>query len=413
MTLKIIIVVAARPNFMKVAPILRAIQEHNAKSRKPLLAPYLVHTGQHYDELMSDRFFSDLRLPRPDAHLGVGSHTQANQTAETLIRFEQVLKQEKPDIVVVVGDVNSTLACAVATSKLVIAAGEKRPLLAHIESGLRSFDREMPEEINRIVTDQLADLLFITEKSGLLNLKREGISTKKTFFVGNTMIDSLFSFQERARASAILEKLGLKRKAPRRGNEIGGDDYALLTLHRPANVDDAKALGGILRGLDDLGRKMPIVFPVHPRTRNRLEAFSGEFSFLNQGAPQKKKGIRLVDPLGYLDFVCLMENARVVLTDSGGIQEETTCLGVPCVTIRNNTERPVTVKRGTNLLAGTSSAGIRRAIARQLSRNMRPCLPEKWDGKAAERIVKILAKSVRPKSRVDDPLATPDPVAVG
>jgi len=408
---KILIVVGARPNFMKVAPILRAIAKHNNKGQKPFLEHLLVHTGQHYDELMSDRFFTDLGLPDPDFHLGVGSNTQSNQTAETLERFGDVLKREMPDVVVVVGDVNSTLACALATAKLSVNSGERRPVLAHVEAGLRSFDRGMPEEINRIVTDQLSDLLFVTEKSGIVNLRREGIPAKNTFFVGNTMIDSLFAFEAYADKSTILEKLELHGKASERNGELRSGPYALLTLHRPSNVDDPNVLRGVLQGLSDLSRKMPIIFPVHPRTRKRMEEFGDEFTFSKEGS-RERQGIRLIEPLGYLDFVCVMKNARLILTDSGGIQEETTCLGVPCVTIRNNTERPVTIKYGTNVLAGTSAAGIRQSVARQLSRKMKPCMPEKWDGRAAERIVKILAKSVRPSCRAGKELATRE-VTVG
>jgi UDP-N-acetylglucosamine 2-epimerase (non-hydrolysing) len=408
-SIKIIIVVGARPNFMKVAPILRAIVEHNAKGRKPFFERLLVHTGQHYDELMSDRFFRDLGLPDPDVHLGVGSAQRGNQTAETLERFTGVLEQEMPDVVVVVGDVNSTLACALATAKVPVHAGVRRPVLAHVEAGLRSFDREMPEEINRIVTDQLADLLFVTETSGLENLRKEGVPRVNTFFVGNTMIDSLLAFEPHADNSMILEKLELDRKASSASEQ--SRPFALLTLHRPSNVDDPKTLRRILQGLSELSRKMEIIFPVHPRTRKRLEAFGDEFQFLHDEA-KDKKGIRLIEPLGYLDFLCVMKNAHLILTDSGGVQEESTCLGVPCVTIRNNTERPVTVKHGTNVIAGTSVPGIRRSIARQLSRKVQACVPEKWDGKAAERIVKILAKTVRPVGRVMDGPMPQEPVAV-
>jgi UDP-N-acetylglucosamine 2-epimerase (non-hydrolysing) len=389
MAIKIATVVGARPNFMKAAPIIRAFREHNQRGNEPEIQYLLVHTGQHYDTLMSDAFFADLDLPKPDVYLGVGSSSQATQTAEILEKFESVLKQEHPDAVIVVGDVNSTMACALATAKSLRTPGNYRPLLAHVEAGLRSFDREMPEEINRVVTDHLADLLFVTEKSALVNLRREGIPGKRVFFVGNTMIDSLVAFKERADASRILEKLELCKGAGRNGKR-NVPSYALLTLHRPSNVDEPGALQNILRGLSDLSREMRIIFPVHPRTRMRIEQFRAEHSFEGYSGEM----IRFIDPLGYLDFLCLMKNARLVLTDSGGIQEETTCLGVPCVTIRDNTERPVTVKHGTNVIAGTSPSGIEQAIAHQLSRRIRPCVPDKWDGKAAQRIVAVLAGAV-------------------
>jgi UDP-N-acetylglucosamine 2-epimerase (non-hydrolysing) len=390
--MKIISVVGARPNFMKVAPIIRAIEEHNRTEPDARIQHLLVHTGQHYDAFMSDQFFADLGLPKPDVHLGVGSSSQASQTAEILEKFERVLIEENPDAVVVVGDVNSTVACALATAKFPVPPGGHRPLIAHVESGLRSFDRAMPEEINRVVTDHLADLLFVTEKSGVTNLRREGIPAERVFFVGNTMIDSLIAFKERADASPILEKLGLRTCGDSAG--IGNSrSYALLTLHRPSNVDDPATFESILLGISELSQKMEIVFPVHPRTRNRIEEFGADRHF--QPGNSSGKMIRCIDPLGYLDFLCLMKNARLVLTDSGGIQEETTCLGVPCVTIRNNTERPVTMKLGTNVIAGTSPSGIRHAIARQLSRKTKACIPEKWDGRAAERIVRVIANSVR------------------
>ena len=406
MQIKIVTVVGARPNFMKAAPVLQAIRQRNEKkgARALKIQHLLVHTGQHYDALMSDRFFSDLNLPRPDVYLGVGSGSQGSQTAEILRKFEDVVTQEWPDVVVVVGDVNSTVACALATAKLPVSANRRRPLIAHIEAGLRSFDRMMPEEINRIVTDHLSDLLFVTEKSGLVNLRREGISDKKIFFVGNTMIDSLLAFQERADESSILDSFGLRAETSRNGSRGAVQPYALLTLHRPSNVDEKAAFLKILRGLENLSSQLPIVFPVHPRTRKRIEEFglqqyfeiseaAGLAPITAPVAPTGAQGIRLADPLGYIDFLCVMKHARLVLTDSGGIQEETTCLGVPCVTIRENTERPVTVKRGTNVVAGTSIQGIRKAIRQQIGRKIRPRVPEKWDGKTAQRIVEILARA--------------------
>ena len=390
MKIKIITVVGARPNFMKVAPILRAIREHNARGLRPAIDHVLLHTGQHYDPIMSDRFFEDLELPQPDIHLGVGAGGNSNQTAEILQLFEGVLLREWPDLVMVVGDVNSTIACALATAKVAVGQGKIRPLIAHVESGLRSFDREMPEEINRIVTDHLADLLFVTEKSGLVNLRREGIPAAKVFFTGNTMIDSLYAFKDRADQSTILDQLSLGNGAVAK-TKTGITPFALLTLHRPSNVDGQSAFRNILEGISDLSRKMPVIFPVHPRTRKRIEEFGLDHFFATN---TRAGGIRLIEPLGYLDFLCLMKNAALVLTDSGGVQEETTCLEVPCVTIRENTERPATVKNGTNLIAGTSVSGIRKTIARQLRRSRKGRAPEKWDGRAAARIIQVLAKRI-------------------
>jgi UDP-N-acetylglucosamine 2-epimerase (non-hydrolysing) len=397
--MKILMVVGARPNFMKAAPIIRAIRKHNDRGKGPEIHQLLVHTGQHYDAIMSDRFFADLGLPEPDMHLAVGSGSHGEQTAEILKKFESVLSQESPDIVIVVGDVNSTLACALAAAKLAAAPHKTRPLIAHVEAGLRSFDREMPEEINRVLTDHLADLLFVTEKAGLSNLRREGISPEKLFFVGNTMIDSLLTFKEQAQKSAVLDDLGLRTGQSRNGNRGSAKTYALLTLHRPSNVDDRASFREVLEGLSNLTCQTEIIFPVHPRTRRRIEEFGFE-RYFRSAANEPRKGIRLIDPLGYLDFVCVMKNARLVLTDSGGIQEESTCLGVPCVTIRENTERPVTVKHGTNVVAGTSAAGIRKAIARQMARKVKPCVPEKWDGRAAERIVRVLANAGRKQGTI-------------
>ena len=357
--LHIVHVVGARPNFMKIAPILAAC------AARPSLRSTLVHTGQHYDEAMSQLFFDQLRIPRPDVNLDVGSASHAQQTAAVLQRFEPVLLAHRPDLVLVVGDVNSTLACSVAAVKLGIP-------VAHVEAGLRSFDRSMPEEINRLVTDAIAELLFVTEQSAVLNLEREGVDATRIHFVGNVMIDTLLAHRQAAASSDAVERLGVP---------VGG--YAVLTLHRPANVDAPAVLRGILEPLADLARTMPVVFPVHPRTRAALSAHT---SLLGAG-----QGIRLVDPLGYLDFVRLMGDARLVLTDSGGIQEETTILGVACVTIRENTERPVTITHGTNRLAGTTPEGIRDAIAGVLAA---PAVvlppPPLWDGQAATRIAGVL-----------------------
>jgi UDP-N-acetylglucosamine 2-epimerase (non-hydrolysing) len=397
---KVLIVVGARPNFMKVAPIIRAIAKHNLAEKSPCIEYILVHTGQHYDKVMSDSFFSDLGLPAPDVHLGVGSGSHAVQTAEVMKKFEEVLLGKKPDMVIVVGDVNSTLGCALVTSKISFDSAGSRPLVAHVEAGLRSFDRSMPEEINRIVTDHVSDILFVTEESGLRNLCNEGVSRDKIHFVGNTMIDSLLAFTEKAEKSTILENLGFRSKTSGKdsGNEI--KPYALLTLHRPSNVDDQNAFRNILDGVEDLAKNRPIVFPVHPRTRQRMKEFGldlhcmGSNTTIRSGADEGEEAggkIVLIDPLGYLDFVCLMKHSTIVVTDSGGIQEETACLGIPCVTVRDNTERPVTVEKGSNVIAGTKRDRIRQAIRQQIERRAGSGVPENWDGHAAERIVDILS----------------------
>jgi UDP-N-acetylglucosamine 2-epimerase (non-hydrolysing) len=413
--MKILSVVGARPNFMKVAPIIGAIKEHN-KGAAPsnVIHHVLVHTGQHYDQLMSDAFFTDLNLPKPDVHLGVGSGSHAAQTAEIMRKFEDVLLQERPDVLLVVGDVNSTLACALVTAKISFDASGTRPMIAHVESGLRSFDRSMPEEINRILTDHLSDLLFVTEESGLHNLAQEGVPAEKIHFVGNTMIDSLLAYKDKADSSAILDELGLRHRVSDDGVSTYGvsnngvsnnghgqaiTPYVLLTLHRPGNVDGRDAFLNILEGLQDLAAEYPIVFPAHPRTRKRIEDFAlAQYFALNEaptgtGSASGCGAIRVIEPLGYLDFLCMMKNATLVVTDSGGIQEETTCLGVPCVTVRENTERPVTVETGTNLLAGVKKQGIREAIWRQLRSRRESTAPEKWDGKTAARILDKLSQA--------------------
>jgi UDP-N-acetylglucosamine 2-epimerase (non-hydrolysing) len=397
--MKILSVVGARPNFMKVAPIIAAVESHNRKlaisasDHAERLQHILVHTGQHYGDLMSDSFFSDLGLPKPDLHMGVGSGTHAVQSAEIMKRFEEILLSERPDVVIVVGDVNSTLACAVVTSKISFDMNGTRPLIAHVESGLRSFDRTMPEEINRIVTDHVADLLFVTEESGTRNLKNEGISADKIHFVGNTMIDCLIRFRDKADSSNKLDELGFRLPASTTAHPSVAP-YALLTMHRPANVDNPKAFHEILMGLEELAADLPIVFPVHPRTRKRIEEFDLNLNVTGSGSDVR--GLMLIDPLGYLDFLCLMKNASIVVTDSGGIQEETTCLGVPCVTVRDNTERPVTVEMGTNVIAGTAQVGIRAAIRSQRKRSCSSIVPQLWDGRAAERIVDALNRVRRP-----------------
>jgi UDP-N-acetylglucosamine 2-epimerase (non-hydrolysing) len=380
--MKLLTVVGARPNFMKAAPILKAIRQFNAGREEwadPITA-ILVHTGQHYDAQMSDAFFADLQMPHPNVFLGAGSGSHAAQTAEIMKRFEPVLIEQAPDSLLVVGDVNSTLACALVAAKLPV---ETRPLIAHIEAGLRSFDRSMPEEINRILTDQISDLLFVTEDSGLKNLFTEGIPDERIHFVGNTMIDSLREYESQADLSSVLETFGLEPT-----------NYVLLTLHRAANVDNRDSFVEILEGLQDLARSIRIVFPAHPRTQKQI----GEHClkrFFNQHS--EKLGIDMVPPQGYLEFLCLMKHARLVVTDSGGIQEETTALGVPCVTVRGNTERPVTVEVGTNVLAGTKRGSIRHAIQQQLVFRGARQVPEKWDGHAGARIVQILADRLMPQ----------------
>ena len=425
---KIITVVGARPNFMKAAPILASIQQHNQRAARGgsdgsavAIESVLVHTGQHYDEAMSDRFFADLHIPKPDIHLGVGSGSHAGQTAEIMKKFEEVLLREKPALLIVVGDVNSTVACALVAAKISYDSAGTRPLIAHVESGLRSFDRGMPEEINRIMTDHLADLLFVTEESGLKNLRLEGIAEEKIHFVGNTMIDSLLAFRDQAGMSPILDKLGLRHGNGKSGPRNGTARYALLTLHRPSNVDQREGFLEILEGLDDLTATCPVIFPVHPRTKKRISEFGldGFFSGVGESggadeasAENGKGGIQLVDPLGYLDFLCLMDHAAVVVTDSGGIQEETTSLGVPCVTVRENTERPVTVHMGTNILAGTSAGGIREATRRQLQSKKDGKVPEAWDGKSADRILNVLCREIEKREEAVGGLPQERPASV-
>jgi len=406
-------VVGARPNFMKAGPILAAIAAHNScPGAGEKLESVLVHTGQHYDARMSDAFFADLNLPQPDVFLNAGSGSHAVQTAEIMKRFEEVLLKEAPDAVMVVGDVNSTIACALVTSKIALPKGKPRPLVAHVESGLRSFDRGMPEEVNRVVTDHLSDLLFVTEESGLRNLEQEGIPRERVFLVGNTMIDSLLASKDKADTSTVLDRLHL-----RNGNNgaLQAKPYALLTLHRPANVDDPAIFKEILEGLGELAATHPIVFPAHPRTQKQIQQYGLESHF-QSGAPgsngqaSPRNGILLVDPQGYLDFLCLMKHARLVVTDSGGIQEETTCLGVPCVTVRENTERPVTITTGTNVLAGVRKEGILLAIRQQLRQNSNNPSPYLWDGQAAGRIVEILLRQLT-LQRAEEVVTRPMPVA--
>jgi len=361
--LRVTNVVGARPNFVKIAPIIAAMRESSGFEAR------LVHTGQHYDREMAQVFFEELGIPAPDVNLGVGSCSPAWQTAEVMMRFEKELTANRPDVVVVVGDVNSTLACALTAAKLHIS-------VAHVEAGLRSFDRAMPEEINRLLTDHVADYLFVSERSGLENLRAEGISDDKVFYVGNVMIDTLLRCRERAARSDVRQRLGLD-----------GREYAVLTLHRPSNVDDAEAFGRILDALEEIQREVPIIFPVHPRTRQRI----GEWKLDARLAAAD--GLRLIGPLGYVDFLRLMRDARLTLTDSGGIQEETCLHGVPCIVLRENTERPVTLKSGYHTLAGSDTQRILDPARAYLSAPApQPFEIELWDGKTGERIVEVLAE---------------------
>jgi UDP-N-acetylglucosamine 2-epimerase (non-hydrolysing) len=359
MSAEVLLVAGARPNFVKIAPLSAALR------RDGRLRGTVVHTGQHYDREMSQVFFEQLGVPEPGIRLHVGSGTHARQTAEIMLRIEPVLLERRPAAVVVVGDVNSTVAASLVSVKLGIP-------VAHVEAGLRSFDRSMPEEINRIVTDSVSEWLFVSERSGLENLAREGADPRRIHFAGNVMIDTLEACRARAEALRVPERMGL------------GGEYAVLTLHRPSNVDDPDTLGARLQPILGLAERMPVVFPVHPRTRHVLAGI---------GAGERP-GLRLVEPMGYLEFLGLMGGARIVLTDSGGVQEETTVLGIPCVTLRENTERPVTVAHGTNRLAGVEPEGVRQAIAQALDSSRAPRMPELWDGKAAERIVAALARDL-------------------
>lgn len=364
----VISLVGARPNFVKIAPIVAAMSQH------PLhFAHRLVHSGQHYDYLMSEVFFEHLGIPTPDVNLGVGSGTHAEQTGGVLIEFEKVLQREKADLVIVVGDVNSTLAGALAAAKLHIP-------VAHVEAGLRSFDARMPEELNRVLTDRISDYLFAPSEDACDNLRREGIAGDKVFLVGNVMADTLLCSASRAEESSILSRLSVRKR-----------DYALLTLHRAENVDSEKTLGAIIAAVVDVSRRIDVVFPAHPRTQERLKRL-GLFDSLHEASHR----ILVMDPLGYLDFIKLEMHARFVITDSGGVQEETTVFGVPCLTVRNNTERPVTVTEGTNTLVGNDGRRITEEAFRIVEcGGKKGRCPDLWDGMAAQRICSVLLQQAR------------------
>jgi len=367
--MRMILLVGARPNFVKIAPIMRAIDRHNSTSSSKSIEPILVHTGQHYDYEMSKIFFEDLELPEPDMYLGVGSGTHAKQTARVMMRLEKVLMKEKPDLVMVVGDVNSTLAGALAAVKLHIS-------LAHTEAGVRSYDWERPEEINRLLTDAISEYLFTPSPDADENLRKEGIPDKRIFLVGNVMIDSVLYNRQKAEQSQILHQLRLRQ---------GG--YALLTLHRPSNVDKKESLLKIVIALKEISQRIPVIFPAHPRTRKNIVKFRLQNFF-------EDEHIYFIEPLGYLHFLKLMMNARLVMTDSGGIESETTVLGIPCLTLKDTTVWKETVSRGTNTLVGSAGEKIIAEAFKILDgKGKKGIVPELWDGKTAERIVDILARS--------------------
>lgn len=352
--MKISCIAGARPNFMKIKPVIDSLEAAGHQTE-------LIHTGQHYDAAMSDVFFDDLGLRSPDVHLNVGSGTHAEQTAKVMVAFEHHIADDRPDWVVVVGDVNSTLACALVAAK----AGCK---VAHVEAGLRSRDWAMPEEVNRVVTDRVSDLLLAPSPDGVDNLLAEGVDQSRIALVGNVMIDTLLVNVERARSRPVLADLGVEAKG-----------YALMTLHRPANVDDPSVLDGLLEAANTVAEQLPVVFPVHPRTRKQLPT------------DRLSPGIILTEPTGYLDFLALQDGARLVMSDSGGIQEETTALGVPCLTLRTNTERPITITQGTNRLVGLDPAAIVAAAQDVLANGVPARCPDLWDGNAGDRIAEAIA----------------------
>lgn len=363
MKYKIIIVVGARPNFMKAAPVFIEFKKYKE------IDPLLIHTGQHYDNNLSKVFFDDLKLANPNFYLGVGSGTHSVQSAKVMIEFEKILVEQNPHLVMVVGDVNSTLACALAAAKYRCSNQQYNPFIAHIEAGLRSFDWHMPEEINRRLTDSLSDFLFTTEPDAEDNLIKEGIDAKRIFYVGNVMIDSLLRFKKKAEESTILTQLELKNKS-----------YAVLTMHRPTNVDDREDFKKLLSALKEVSKSIKIIFPIHPRTKKMLHEYRVNIDFL-----------KIIPPLGYLDFIKLMIHAKFVMTDSGGIQEETTVVNVPCLTLRENTERPVTVTMGTNIVVGKDQMKIMQETDKILQgKAKKGQIPKFWDGMAAQRICKIV-----------------------
>lgn len=375
-------IAGARPNFMKLAAIADAVKKHNLSNSKNNINHCIVHTGQHYDRAMSESFFIDLGIPEPDINLGIGSGTHALQTAAIMKEFEPVLLEHTPDVLLVVGDVNSTIACTLVASKIEYPADHhlKRPLIVHVEAGLRSFDRDMPEEINRILTDALSDLLFVTEQSGQENLINEGKSPEKIHLVGNVMIDTLQKHLKAAEKSDIIEQLGL----------TGENTFGLVTLHRPSNVDTSKSLKPLLEALNEISEDIPLIFPIHPRTRNNAADF-GLLKLLEQNP-----NFLLTEPLGYLDFLNLISKATIIITDSGGIQEESTYLNIPCLTLRDNTERPVTVDMGSNYLIGTDPDKIKDTAYTILGgQGKTSTVPPLWDGQSGERIVRLIINSLQ------------------
>jgi UDP-N-acetylglucosamine 2-epimerase (non-hydrolysing) len=394
--IKIMSIVGARPNFMKVASIAHAAQKHNNAGGHPVISHVIVHTGQHYDEQMSTLFFKELEIPEPNYNLGVGSGSHAVQTAQIMERFEPVLLKELPDILFVVGDVNSTVACALVATKIDYngSSNRKRPLIAHIEAGLRSADRDMPEEINRILTDALSDILFVTEQTAVTNLEREGIGNGKVHFVGNVMIDTLMSQLEKARSLNTLETILSEHCHDREllekfrlAADLKKPPYGIVTLHRPSNVDAPGMLGPLMECIKEIASKIPLIFPLHPRTKNNLT----KFGLLRPDGYHEN--IIYTKPLGYLEFVSLLLDASMVLTDSGGIQEEATVLRIPCITLRNNTERPITITMGTNYLVGTDPDRIRQtAFAVIDGKKKKSFIPPLWDGKASERIIDVVSR---------------------
>lgn len=378
--IKLMSVAGARPNFMKLASIAHAVHAHNASEsgQTPSIRHIIVHTGQHYDEKMSHQFFDELAIPKPDIDLGVGSGSHASQTAEIMKRFESILLQVKPDALLVVGDVNSTIACTLVAAKIDYGTGcRRRPIIIHVEAGLRSFDRDMPEEVNRILTDCISDMLFVTEESGITNLKKEGVDPGKVHFAGNVMIDTLCEHLTKAKSSAVKDRLSLT------------GPYGVVTLHRPSNVDTPETLRPLLECLAGISQRLRLIFPVHPRTKGKIQEFG--LAALLAAAP----GLQLTEPLGYLDFLQLTSNATLMLTDSGGIQEETTYLHVPCITLRENTERPVTVAVGSNYLIGVDPSRLIETVEKILSGNGKQShIPALWDGKAGERIVSTIVRTI-------------------